>query len=106
MSNIVKAEFYALYEFKKVVERAAQTAYAIEKHAASLVLPTTAFTHVENSKKVHRAWKMVCKDRKEEAAELRAELNAVVTALGSVIQLYGWTDAELAKAVARAGKLR
>jgi hypothetical protein len=106
MSKVVKAEFYVLYQFKKVVERAAQTASGIQEKAESLVLPKTAFTHVENSKKIHDAWKTACEDRKNEAAELRGELDAVVAALESVIQMYGWTDAELASAIARAGKLR
>jgi glutaredoxin 2 len=106
MSDGVKAEFYALYEFKRFVEQRARTAASLEDYARDLHLPRTAFTKVPESKTIHEAWKTVCDDRTKEAEALHKELNNIATMLGNVMEAYDITDAEMAKAVARAGKLR
>lgn len=105
MSAVVKAEFYAVYEFKKMIEECARTASGIEGYAADLHLPKTAFSQVESASKVQAAWKTVCDDRTKEAAALSKEFSAVATMLGNVLTAYGVTDEEMAKAISHAGRL-
>ena len=106
MSKTITAEFYSLYQYQKLVKQCSQVAYSIQKDAEELALPKSAFTQLGDADKLHKAWKAVCGDRKKEAKALHNELDAVAKALSAVAALYGWTDADLAGAIARAEKQR
>lgn len=106
MTKRVEAEFYTLYHFKEKVKKCVDLAAANERDAIDMSLPASAFTKLDNAKKLQKAWNKLCDSREMEAAEVRGELKAMAKLLVRVAELYGWTDEELAALISRVDKLK
>lgn len=97
MTEVVKAEFYALYQYMKIVEKCRQLAYDAYESTSELELHPTAFTRLPNAARVRSKWDSARKARRKEAAALEQELEVIEKALRSVAGIYGVTDAEMAR---------
>ncbi|MGH3118653.1 MAG: hypothetical protein ACRDT8_06985 [Micromonosporaceae bacterium] len=106
MAKTVKVEYWAIYNYKQVVKDCMETTGYIRQKLKNLDLDKAAFGHVKNSREMQTAWNDASDARQNEIKALQDLLEDVNTALEDVLELYGYTDAEMSNRVRDAERNR